>query len=271
MNDIDLRNSAALSEQEVEEHIYQVQTRGYSLLPGFLTIEETSRLKFSLAQAISEFKPVPGVERSFLDSYQMHDLLARDFNYARLLEDQRLQQLIAPHLGEHWIMYASTSSSIPPGGTNYASRLHVDCPRFHPGYVFNMGVIWALDPYTEANGALKVLPGSQHVDKNPGLDFFERHCVPVYCEAGSLLLFNAKMYHRTEFNASDEWSHSMTLNACRSFMKPRMDWVRFIPDNISSQLNAQARRLIGFDTRVPASLDEFFLPEDQRLYKANQG
>jgi hypothetical protein len=53
-------------------------------------------------------------------------------------------------------------------------------------------------------------------------------------------------------------------------MKQRMDWVRFIPSKISDQLNTQARRIIGFDTRLPSSLEEFFLPENERLYKANQ-
>jgi ectoine hydroxylase-related dioxygenase (phytanoyl-CoA dioxygenase family) len=54
-------------------------------------------------------------------------------------------------------------------------------------------------------------------------------------------------------------------------MKQRMDWVRFVPPEISDQLNEQARRLLGFDTRLPTNLEEFFLPQDQRLYKANQG
>ena len=53
-------------------------------------------------------------------------------------------------------------------------------------------------------------------------------------------------------------------------MKQRMDWVRFIPEEISSRLNARARRVIGYDTRVPTTLEEFFVPEDQRLYKAGQ-
>lgn len=272
MRQMHLADRPLLSEKEVSEHSYLVQTRGFTLLHDFLTKEETDLLKATMEQAIEEFKPVPGVERSFLDKYQMHDLINRDINYGRLLEDPRLQQLIAPHLGDHWIMYAATSSSIPPHGSNYASRLHVDCPRFHPGYVFNMGVIWVLDDYELDNGgALKILPGSQHSDIKPDLDFFEKHCVQAVCKAGSLLVFNAKIYHRTYENNTDKWNHSMTLNACRSFMKPRMDWVRFIPEEISNQLNAQARRLIGFDTRLPTNLEEFFLPEDQRLYKANQG
>ncbi len=135
-----------------------------------------------------------------------------------------------------------------------------------------MGVIWVLDDYELDNGgALKILPGSQHSDINPDLDFFEQHCVQAVCKAGSLLVFNARIHHRTYENMTDRWNHSMTLNACRSFMKQRMDWVRFIPEDVSGRLNAQARRLIGFDTRLPTTLEEFFLPEDQRLYKANQG
>lgn len=271
MSNISMSNKPLLLDAEVSEHIYHIRTRGYSVLPSYLSKEECGLLKSSMVNAINAFKPIEKSERSFLDQYQMHDLINRDINYGRLLEDPRLQQLIAPHLGEHWIMYAATSSSIPPHGKNYASRLHVDCPRFHPGYIFNMGVIWALDDYTPENGALKILPGSQHSDIPPDLEFFEKNCIQVFCKAGTLLVFNAKIFHRTCDNSTGEWSHSMTLNACRSFMKQRMDWVKFIPSTTSDQLNAQARRLIGFDTRLPCSLEEFFVPDDQRLYKPNQG
>ena len=54
-------------------------------------------------------------------------------------------------------------------------------------------------------------------------------------------------------------------------MKQRMDWVRFLRPEIVTELNEQGRRLIGFDTRLATTMEEFFLPEDQRLYKANQG
>jgi hypothetical protein len=49
-----------------------------------------------------------------------------------------------------------------------------------------------------------------------------------------------------------------------------MDWVRFIPSEITDQLNQQARRIIGFDTRLPTSLEEFFQPIDKLFYKPGQ-
>ncbi len=266
-----LKNKALFGQNIIDEHIYNINTRGYSVLTDFLLVEECNTLKVGIEKSISDYKPREASERSVLDQYQIHDLMAKDINHAKLLEDPRLQQLISPFLAASWIMYAATSSSIPPHGINYANRLHVDSPRYCPGYIFNLGVIWALDDYSVENGALKILPGSQHSEQSPSLDYFEKNATQLICPQGSLIVFNARTFHRTCENRTAQWSHSMTLNACRAFMKQRMDWVRFLPIEIVSQLNHQAKRLIGYDTRLPTSLDEFFLPEQDRLYKANQG
>jgi ectoine hydroxylase-related dioxygenase (phytanoyl-CoA dioxygenase family) len=271
MKDLSFRDRDLYSQDDIQDHYYNITTRGYSIFESFLNLKECEILKVSMMTALGNYKPLDDIERSVLDKHQIHDLIVSDINYARLLEDQRIDQLIAPFLGESWIMYAATSSSIPPHGKNYASRLHVDSPRFYPGYIFNMGVIWALDDYTVENGALKILPGSQHSDTTPSLEYFENNSTQLQCPAGTLIVFNAKTFHRTCDNTTDNWNHSMTLNACRSFMKQRFDWVRFISEDISCQLNPLAKRLLGYDTRLPTSLNEFFLPEDQRLYKANQG
>lgn len=266
-----LKDSEHLPEGEVAEHTYAILTRGYSLIEGALTNDQCDSLRQSMLEATERFEPVEGSERSYLDKYQIHDLFNQDANFARLLEDPRLQQLIAPHLGPFWIMYAATSSAVPPHGKNYANRVHTDSPRFSKDYTFNIGIIWTLDDYTVDNGALRVLPASHHLDQEPSANYFERNAVPVLCPRGSLIFFHAGLYHQAGENRTDDWRCSMTMNVCRSFMKPRMDWANFIRGDVSDSLNDQARRLLGFDTRVPACLEEFFLPESERLYKAGQG
>jgi ectoine hydroxylase-related dioxygenase (phytanoyl-CoA dioxygenase family) len=167
-------------------------------------------------------------------------------------------------------MYAYTSSSLPPKGDNYGSRIHVDCPRFIPNYVTNVGVIWALDDFTLENGATHVLPGSHNTDQIPTDQFFKENNIRLTCKAGDLIIFNARLWHAAGINNTDKFRHALTMNVCRPFMKQRMDWVRFIPSTITDQLSSQARRIIGFDTRLPSTLEEFFLSDDERLYKANQ-
>ena len=260
-----------LSADDIAKHDYSLRTRGFSLLEGVVDLQECLSMKESMLAATNEFQPVDGVERSFLDRYQIHDLLNKDLRFARLLEDPRLQNLLASFLGPFWTMYAATSSAVPPHGKNYANRIHNDTARFSRDYIFNIGVIWTLDEYTEKNGALRVLPASHHLEAAPSEEYFEENAQPVLCPPGTLIFFHAGLYHRAGENRTDNWRCSMTMNACRSFMKPRMDWTKFIDSEIVGVLNNQAKRILGFDSRVPASLEEFFLPENERLYKTGQG
>lgn len=261
---------AAFPEHVIASHCESMASRGFSIVPGMLDVATCERLRVGLVRAIAAYRPGP-IAQSQLDRYLIHDLLCQDRIFAELLEDERLQQVLEPLLGPSWIMYAFTSSSLPPHEGNYGSRIHIDSPRFVPGYTFNIGVMWALDEFTADNGATRLLPGSHLREAAPEPAYFERHSVEAICPRGSLIVFNGRTFHRAGVNATDEWRHALTMNACRSFMKQRFDWVRFIPAAISDSLNAQARRVIGFDTRLPASLAEFFVPEERRLYKAGQG
>lgn len=259
-----------IPEKDLTEYHYGLRTLGYAVVNQALPAAECDDLKKLLQTVLDAYVPANS-ERSALDRYLMHDLLCRHAAFARLLEDARLQQLLAPFLGEHWILYAFTSSSLPPGKTNYGHRIHIDSPRHIPGYATNMGVIWALDAFTPENGATEVLPGSHWAAEEPSAQFFERHKVMLECPKGAMVVFHARLFHRSGINRSGEWRHALTMNACRSYMKQRMDWVRLVPSEIADALNAQGRRLLGYDTRVPASLEELFLPEDKRLYKPGQG
>ena len=53
-------------------------------------------------------------------------------------------------LGDGCILYAYTSSSMPPDKSNYSKRIHVDSPRFISNdYYTNAGAMVILDDFTE--------------------------------------------------------------------------------------------------------------------------
>ena len=258
------------SDQFIRDHIFNMKTVGYNVISNFFEADQCDFLKEKLESEIKNYTAFDDSERSKLDKYHMHDLLCKDIAFCKTLEDPRLQQLIAPLLGESWIMYAYTSSSLPPKGNNYGSRMHVDSPRFITNYSTNLGVIWALDDFTIENGATKILPGSHNTDLIPSEELFEKNHTKLTCKKGSIVVLNARLWHAAGINKTNEFRHALTINMCRPYMKQRMDWVRFIPKEISSKLNSQARRIIGFDTRIPKSLEEFFQPEENRFYKGGQ-
>jgi len=267
---MDFSDLPLLSQETMNEFVFNMETIGYHVIDHFYDDNTCEYLKEKLREAIDCYEPNSNSERSHLDKYHMHDLLCKDVMFAKMFEDPRLNQLIAAIIGDYWIMYAHTSSSLPPNGRNYGSRIHVDSPRMIPNYPTNIGVMWALDQFTAENGATYMLPGSHNTKLEPTVEIFDKNSVRVLCKKGALILFNARVWHRAGENNTNEFRHALTMNVCRPYMKQRMDWVRFIPKSITDQLNAQARRIIGFDTRLPSTLDELFQPEDARLYKAGQ-
>lgn len=261
-----------MSDQDFNEFEYDLDTKGFSVIEGFLSLDDISYLKKLLSTKIEEAsRSGYKSERAVLDKMHIHDLLTQDLRCCQLLEDKRLNKLLASILGEFWTLYAFTSSSVPPGSSNYGARVHVDSPRWVKGYPTNVGVIWALDNFTLENGGTRVLPGSHHSEVIPGGSYFEENSVQLECPAGSLIIFNARLVHATGFNNSDQFRHALTMNACRSYMKQRMNWVEMIPMDIVEKLNCQAKRIIGYDTRVPSSMETFFVPDTKRLYKPGQG
>jgi ectoine hydroxylase-related dioxygenase (phytanoyl-CoA dioxygenase family) len=253
----------------IEEFNYQMSIRGYWFAQDFIDLKTCDSIKKNIVNEIGSSKNYNS-EQAKLDQYHLHDLMCKYLNAAKLLEDENLNKLVSEILGEYWIMYASTTSSCPPHATNHGGRIHVDSPRWINNYATNIGVIWALDDFTKENGATRVLPGSHNSPKIPSKDYFDKFSVQLEVPKGSLIIFNARLFHRTGVNKTDNWRHALTMNACRPYMKQRLDWVRFIPPNISDKLNQTARRIIGFDTRLPVSLEEFFQPEESRLYKSGQ-
>lgn len=248
----------------------EIQERGFAVVPRIISRDDVARLKPLLQQCIQEdlekWKGTP-----YQDKWMVMALMSRHVEFARLMENTLLQQYLGALLGEMCIVYAYTSSSMPPNDGNYSCRVHVDCPRIIPGYTTNVGVIVALDDFTAENGATYFLPGSHTRALAPSRDEFMQFAERAYPEAGDAVFFNARTWHMGGTNRTDRPRHSVTINACRSYMRQQLDFPRLVPAEIVEQLTDVGRRFLGFNVRVPASLEEYYVPEEQRLYKANQG
>lgn len=178
--------------------------------------------------------------------------------------------LLAPFnavLGDESIVYAYTSSSMPPGGVNYSARIHTDSPRIIPGYVTNMGATILLDDFTEENGATWFLPGSQERADMPGDEEFYGGARRVIAPAGSVFFFNARLWHAGGQNRTPHWRHALTINMCRSYMKQRIDIPRALAGMDLDGVSDQVKQKLGFFSQPPASLEEYYLPPERRSYR----
>jgi ectoine hydroxylase-related dioxygenase (phytanoyl-CoA dioxygenase family) len=181
--------------------------------------------------------------------------------------------LMAPFnavLGDGCIVYAYTSSSMPPNKTNYSRRIHRDCPttRMAPGFPTNMGATITLDDFTLDNGASYFMPRSHTRVDTPSEDAFAKGAERFVAPAGSVMFFDALTFHAGGDNKTDRWRHALTINMGRSWMKQRIDIPRAMTSaNIDvASISKKAKQKLGFFTQVPASYDEYYAPPEKRKY-----
>jgi ectoine hydroxylase-related dioxygenase (phytanoyl-CoA dioxygenase family) len=252
------------------ENVREVHQRGFTVVRGALDIESAAELRAGLDDMANQQRSA-ATERTAMDDFMVHNPMVIDRRFLHLLENSTIVSALDEFLGDTSILYAYTSSSMPAHGTNYSHRIHVDSPRVIPGYMTNLGVIVALDDFSAANGATYYLPGSFERLDVPSEEEFFASAERVFPRRGDLVVFNARTFHLGGQNTTDIARHAVTLNACRSFMRQRFDYPRLVDQELIDELTPTLRRILGFNVRVPGSMDEYYLPEAQRLYKANQG
>jgi len=248
----------------------EVSQRGFTVLADVLDAGEVARLVGALERLISEDLGHPDPRRRN-DDWMAFNGALRDDAIADIVAHPNILAVVEELLGPTCIMYACVSSSMPPNGTNYSMRVHVDSPRVIPSYPTNVGVMVALTDFTEQNGATRFLPSSFERTDPPSVEEFERDAEMVFPRAGSAVVFNARTWHAGGVNHTCAPRHAVTVNYCRAYMRQSFDFVRMVPPERVSTLPPVLRRLLGFDVRMPTSLDEYYVDEADRLYKANQG
>ena len=148
---------------------------------------------------------------------------------------------------------------------------HMNSPRVIPGYLASLEVEFALTSFRPENDVLRFVLGTHQQQEPPDRDFLEWAAVPLNCPAGTLVVFDSTLWHREGQNRSDQDVVFVLHQFTRSFVKPHFDYARALGEPCMMSLPERTRQLLGWHTRLPTSLQEFYLPHQQRLYRTGQG
>jgi ectoine hydroxylase-related dioxygenase (phytanoyl-CoA dioxygenase family) len=198
-------------------------------------------------------------------------MVMRSPAFVRLLENEKMHRVFARFLDDTCILYSSTSTILKPRQKHYTCEIHTDTPRLVPGYHLGLLMTLACDDFTEENGATYYLPGSQRFIEKPSDEEFYTGAVRVTRKAGDAAFFHPRVWHAGGINVTGTERVGCTVYAVRSWMKQRFDYPRMVDDRVLSLLGERGRAFLGFNTRVPTNMREFFRKPDDRLYKSGQG
>lgn len=244
----------------------KIEIDGYCIVENVLSPPFIKKAIFELEKAIQNEVAFHGTE-----NYSDFGMVLCCAKYGGVFEEIfSFSKLIEPMeaiLGEGCILYAYTSSSMPPKKSNFSNRIHVDTPRFIPNYITNFGVFIALSEINLDNGAMYFLPGSHNDIVPPTEDYFYSNAKRCLLKAGSVFFFNPRLWHAGGFNKTNDWRHAITMNICRPYMKQRIDIPRLLNGIDTSKWSEKAKQKLGFYTQTPSSYEEYYVSPENRKYK----
>jgi len=147
----------------------------------------------------------------------------------------------------------------------------MDFPRVLNGYLASINVMFAIDAFSAENGGTLVVPGTHQRNTRPDEEYLLAASIPVECGAGAMVVFDSTLYHAAGANVSGRDRLSLNHQFTRSWIKQQLDYVRALGDRAVEAQPPRTQQLLGWYTRVVTSLDEYYRPESERLYRKGQG
>jgi hypothetical protein len=118
---------------------------------------------------------------------------------------------------------------------------------FPEGYDVQLNTIWALTEFTEANGATRVVPGSNRGDVDRLGAFAAEDSVPATMARGSVLVYTGSVHHGGGANATDdEVRVGLNLTYARSWLRQEENQYLSVPLEVARTLDDDLLRLLGY-------------------------
>ena len=172
------------------------------------------------------------------------------------------------HLQNGLLLPAYEDGATPRVAQN---TFHMDFRRVLDGYMASINCLFAIDEFREDNGATLAVPGSHQRTTPPSLAYMNFAAVPVVCPAGSMLLFDSTLWHAAGANTSGQDRLAVNHQFTRSFFKQQVDYPRALGEEAIKRQLERTQQVLGWHTRVPAGMHEFYVPGELRYYRSGQG
>ena len=151
------------------------------------------------------------------------------------------------HDAANFRLHLSQIIAIGPGATPqpiHRDQWAFDFFEFPNGYEVQCNALWAMNDFTEANGATRVAPGTHRGEDKQKLNVDDTE--PAEMEAGSVLLYTGAIYHGGGENRTDEYRYGLNLTYARAWLRQEENQYLSVPIEVARTLDHELLKLIGY-------------------------
>ncbi|PIQ23294.1 phytanoyl-CoA dioxygenase [bacterium (Candidatus Blackallbacteria) CG17_big_fil_post_rev_8_21_14_2_50_48_46] len=245
--------------------------KGWWLSPNKLPADLCQGLGAALERAVEHCSELQSKYLGSALPGTAHHLLAQDPLFKMFLERGDLETEIQAFLAGPFILNSYGGVLNPPSETAYVHHIHRDQRSWTPQFHIMINLLVILDDFKPENGATWLLEGSHlTADKPQEAEFFakaQQICAP----AGSLLLFDSRLWHAAGQNQSPSYRRGLTLTFTPPFIKPQFDYLAAYNAEQQHKLSDRLKQVLGYYSRIPQNLADWYQPPEARFYRPGQG
>lgn len=187
-----------------------------------------------------------------------------------LLDNGFIQSLRDNFFHSKCILNSFSALNNLPNQPNFSAIVHRDLRFYSGNFPIMLNCLIMIDDFTIENGGTYLLPKSHLDEKKPTDDEFFNNAIQATGSRGDILIFNANVWHSSAPNKTQDGRRAIPFTISKSFMKQLLDYPRAIGYDKIHSFSYELQQLLGYHSRVPASLDEWYQPEENRFYKKDQ-
>lgn len=258
-----------------EQQSQELKDKGYTIIRNQIDEKWLSILSKEMDKAFLEHRTIQLKNNNDItsDGVALHALLSSPLFIEfleTLLKSGFIKSLQDNFFHSKCILNSFSALNNLPNQPNFSAIVHRDL-RFYSGdFPIMLNCLIMIDDFTIENGGTYLLPYSHLEERKPTDEEFFNKAIQATGKKGDILIFNANVWHSSAPNKTQEDRKAIPFTISKSFMKQLLDYPRAIGYDKMDSFSTEIQQLLGYHSRVPASLDEWYQPEDKRYYKKNQ-
>jgi ectoine hydroxylase-related dioxygenase (phytanoyl-CoA dioxygenase family) len=240
------RVGAEASADEVEASL---RAAGCVVIEDLAPVERLERIEAEL-ESFLRATPAGADEFTGRNTRRTGALLARSPSSGALATNplvlEALDRVLADHATSYQLHLTQVIEIGPGEPAQYVHRDQwaFDFFPFPSGFEVECHTMWAMNDFTAANGATRVIPGSHKWDDKlrPGDD----ETIPAEMAKGSVLMYLGSLYHGGGANRTDTPRRGMNLGYTLSWLRQEENQYLACPPEVARELPEDLARLAGY-------------------------
>ncbi|HEX4978549.1 MAG TPA: phytanoyl-CoA dioxygenase family protein [Acidimicrobiales bacterium] len=221
---------------------------GYAVVEGVLDRAETATIAGEMRRVLAS---VPFGRNDFegFGTKRVYALFGKTRAWDAPATSTLVLGVLDRVLGASYQLSAPTGIEIGPG--ERAQVLHRDdsiypIPEPHPEVVVN--TMWALDDFTEENGATRLVPGSHRRTGPPAPG---TPTIAATMTAGSVMFYVGSVWHGGGANRTDRPRLGVILEYVAGWLRPQENHLLAVPRDVAADLPDRLLELLGYNIYPP--------------------